>query len=265
MNEKTREKRRVVPVELEDEDLLAPSESARPGLAAWLLAAPVLAVVGLLAWARLCFGVDTPLSEELGTTAMIADFCLILLFCLPHSLLARGSGRRFLNRLAGPEAERPIYVLVSGLSLCALVFWWQTGGPMLWNHEGALLVVARLLQASGLLLALWAALVSGGGDLLGLPQLRALERGHSAPGRELVALPPYRWLRQPINAGILLFLAGSPEGTPDRLLMIVCIALWIVLSAPYEERDSEITFGSAYLDYKERTPRWIPRSGNRNK
>ena len=257
MNDNRHAHRRITPVDAEENNL--PNNHGRPVLAAWLIAAPIIAIIGLLAWARLCFSVRETISDEFSGLQWSINIALFLLFALPHSLLSRGSGRRFLNRISSPEAERPIYVLISGLTLCALAFAWQSGGELIWNHEGALLLSARILQALGLLLASWAALVSGGGHLLGLPQLKALEKGTSAPSQEFVALPPYRWVRQPINLGILMFMAGAPEATADRLFLFAGTAIWILLCAPYEERDSEITFGSAYLEYRSRTPRWLPK------
>ncbi|MDP6940442.1 MAG: hypothetical protein QGH51_00275 [Planctomycetota bacterium] len=258
--------RRVQPVrpESELEEPFEPVNLSRPGLAAWLLLGPILSVVGVLGWLRICIEAPSLDGTPISWSALGLNFLLLLLFFLPHSLLARGFGRRFLNRPFGPDAERPVYVFISGVTLCVLVFSWKTTGPILWDYNDGLLILSRLIQTTGLLLATWAALVVGGTQLLGLPQLRALEKGQHAPSQEFVALPPYCWLRQPINAGFLLFLLGMPEVTADRLLLGIGTAIWILLCAPYEERDSEITFGTAYLDYKARTPRWIPKFGDRS-
>ena len=252
--------RRVQPVrpENEAEEFFEPANLSRPGLAAWLLLGPILSAIGLIGWLRIALGSPPVEDPSLSWWALGMNLALLLLFILPHSLLSRGGGRRFLNRPFGPDAERPIFVFISGFTLCILVFSWQTTGPLLWNFDGGLFLFSRFVQIVGLLLAAWATFVVGGTQLLGLPQLRALEKGRHAPSQEFVALPPYRWLRQPTNAGFLLFLAGMPEVTADRLLMSLSMAIWILFSSPYEERDSEITFGEAYSDYKSRTPRWIP-------
>jgi protein-S-isoprenylcysteine O-methyltransferase Ste14 len=150
-------------------------------------------------------------------------------------------------------------VLVAGLTLSLLVLGWRTTGPVLWDYDGAAKIAARAVQALGLLLATWATLLTGAGRMLGLPHLRALENGTQPPSRELIALPPYRWVRQPVNLGFLLMMAAMPEGTPDRLLLAVGFGLWVLVSVPFEERDNEPTFGKAYLQYRGRTPRWIPR------
>ncbi len=253
--------RRVEPVpeSYDPDEIFDPRSQARPGLAAWLAIGPVLSAVGTVGWLRLLGGIPLPLPERADGWSLLVDFLLLLLFLLPHSLLARGSGRRLLNRPFGPGAERPLYVLISGVTLCLLVLCWRTSGPVLWDHEGLWKFLSRVVQGTGLLLAAWASLVSGSGRLLGLPHLRAIENGTQPPAPELVALPPYRWLRQPVNLGVLLLFLGMPEGSPDRLLLACVLGAWILVSAPYEERDAEPTFGDAYLRYKARTPRWVPR------
>ncbi len=258
--------RRVEPVpdHFDPDEVFDPNRVARPAMALWLLAGPLLSVFGVAGWMRLLAGVPLPLAEGTSWGGLALNALLMLLFLLPHSLLARGSGRMLLNHPLGPSGERPLYVLIAGASLSLMVSAWTTTGPLLWDHEGVWKLLARLVQALGLLLASWAALLTGVGRMLGLPHLRALENGTQPPSREFIALPPYRWLRQPVNLGILLMMAGMPEGTPDRLLMAVGFALWILISAPYEERDNEPTFGKAYLQYRDRTPRWLPRFRGRS-
>lgn len=258
--------RRVQPVpsEYDPDEIFDPASHARPGLAAWMLLGPLLATIGLLGWLRLTLTPPPLQTEPWEVSVLLHDGFFLMLFILSHSLLARGFGRRFLNRLGGPAGERPLYVFISGATLTACVLAWKSTGQYVWNHEGGLLLIGRLLQACGLLLTTWAVLVAGGAHMLGLPHLRALETGRRAPPRELVALPPYRWMRQPISAGVLLLLAGTPTATPDRLLFIALTALWILLAAPFEERDAELTFGRAYSDYHKRTPRWIPRKKKSN-
>ncbi len=247
------------PEEPDPRELFDPAEAARPWAALLLALGVPLAVAAMAGWARLFLGAPMHPPPPFRAGALVQDILLLLLFILPHSLLARGFGRRFLNRPLGPAGERPLFVLQSSLLLGLLALAWQPCGPALWDHAGLLLLASRVLQVVGLLLAAWGAGVVGGGSLIGLPHLAALRSGRQPPPEELVALPPYRWLRQPINAGLLLFLLGTPEGTLDRLLLVAGTALWILLATPFEERDNEVTFGNAWRSYRERTPRWLPR------
>lgn len=261
----TRRNRRVEPVpeEIAHADVFDASSEARRGLAVWLALGPILASVGFLGWLRLMASGPEPV-PAFSPLAALLDLGLALQFVVVHSLLARGFGRRLLNRPFGPAAERPLYVFATGVSLCALVFAWMPSGPLLWSWEGWPRLLARLLQLTGLGLVAWGSWVVGAGQLMGLPHLRALENGAREPQAEFTALPPYSRLRQPVNLGFLLVLAGMPEVSVDRFLLGATFAAWIVLVAPIEERDLEIEF-DGYAAYRERTPRWLPRLGARER
>ena len=261
------ESRRVQPViETHNDELggagepamASPPNDKRPGLAFLLLTGPILCGIGLAGWLRLVSGVSQSVYAEFSGGALFLDFCLLLLFILPHSLLARGWGRRLLNQPLGPEAERPLYVLVSGITLALMTLSWETCGPLLWKLDGVFFLTARIVQISGLALAVWAVLLVGASHMIALPHLRALARGSSASSPEFNAHAPYAWLRQPLNLGILLTLLAMPEVTVDRLMLALVTIAWILVAAPYEERDAELAFGEGYRVYKERTPRWRP-------
>lgn len=255
-----RKSRKVEPVVVEDEDRPpAPSTLPRPLAAVLLWTAPLFALIGLLGWARLLFGADLQAAAEFKPTALLIDVFLLSLFILPHSIFARGIGRKWLNIPLGPCGERPLYVFIAGIGLIVMTSYWQTTGPVLWSLDGIAGILANVVQGFGLVLATWAAFVVGGAQLLGLPHLHALATGRNPPSQEFVALPPYSVIRQPLNLGILLALLGMPEVTLDRFVMGVLTATWILLIAPYEERDAEMVFGDGFKVYKERTPRWFPK------
>jgi len=58
---------------------------------------------------------DSP-GEGPWQTALLIDTCLLLLFALQHSIMARPAFKRLLTKLIPQEAERHTYVLAS----CAL-------------------------------------------------------------------------------------------------------------------------------------------------
>ena len=258
--EKRRTRRRVEPIaETVDEAKLPPSTVPRPLAAFLLVAGPLFALLGVFGWLMLIMGAPVAQPLELKLGALLADLALCLLFIVPHSLFARGLGRRWLNIPFGPCGERPLYVFVAGTTLTLLAYLWQSSGPVLWAADGVVALVLRAIQFGGLVLAAWAAFVVGGAQMLGLPHLRALSLGRKEPSAELVALPPYSLLRQPLNLGILIALASMPQVTLDRLLLAIVFAVWILFVAPYEERDAEMQFGEGYTVYRDRTPRWMPR------
>lgn len=261
-----RASRRVEPVAEESllDDGREEGSGGRRVLAVWLALGPLLAVAGMLGWARIVAGLRPAPAPGFAPGALALDLALVLQFALSHSLLARGAGRRLLNRPYGPAAERPLYVLVSGASLCLLALAWRGSGPLLWEWSGWTRAIPWTVQAAGFGLVAWSSMVVGGSMLLGLPHLRAIESGQPEPNAEFTALPPYAFVRQPVNLGFLLVLLGMPAVSLDLLVMGVGMAGWILLATPFEERDLEVEF-DGYAAYRERTPRWLPRLRGRDR
>ena len=82
-----------------------------------------------------------------------------------------------------------------------------------------------------------------------------------APSR-VVAVGPYRWVRNPIYLAALLVVLGeawlfmSPWLLAYAGIMAVCFHLFVI---GYEERTLRRRFGPAYVEYRQLVPRWIPR------
>ncbi len=260
-NKPSSKNRRVEPVpdSYDPAEVYDPESRARPGLAMWLLVGPILSGIGMAGWLNMVSGVPHSTRLTFDGTDFALDIFLLVQFVACHSLLARGWGRRLLNHPFGPDAERPLYVFATGITLCLMTLCWQDTGPLLWRWEGWMSVLPRLVQIPGAILAATAAYSVGAGGLTGLPHLRALELGCQPPKQEFVALPPYSWIRQPLNLGILMILLGMPEMTLDRFLLLIGMGGWILIVAPMEERDAELQFGEGYAAYKARTPRWLPK------
>ncbi|HZO20612.1 MAG TPA: isoprenylcysteine carboxylmethyltransferase family protein [Gemmatimonadaceae bacterium] len=82
------------------------------------------------------------------------------------------------------------------------------------------------------------------------------------PTQRLVAVGPYRYVRNPMISGVATILAGQALITGSWV-----IALWLLvfvaINQTYfllsEEPGLERRFGDSYREYKARVPRWIPR------
>jgi protein-S-isoprenylcysteine O-methyltransferase Ste14 len=82
------------------------------------------------------------------------------------------------------------------------------------------------------------------------------------PTRKLVAVGPYRYVRNPMISGVALMLLGQALFWPS-----VAIAIWaglfILINHLYfifsEEPGLESRFGENYRQYKANVPRWLPR------
>jgi protein-S-isoprenylcysteine O-methyltransferase Ste14 len=82
------------------------------------------------------------------------------------------------------------------------------------------------------------------------------------PARNLVAVGPYRRVRNPMISGVALMLAGQTLYYSSWVtgawagLFVLMNHLYFVFS---EEPGLERRFGEPYRQYKARVPRWIPR------
>jgi protein-S-isoprenylcysteine O-methyltransferase Ste14 len=95
--------------------------------------------------------------------------------------------------------------------------------------------------------------------------------GRGTPGlwdapRRVVAVGPYRWVRNPIYIGALLVVLGeawlflSPPLLAYAGAMAICFHLFVV---GYEEPTLRRRFGGEYRRYQRTVPRWIPRPPRR--
>jgi len=82
------------------------------------------------------------------------------------------------------------------------------------------------------------------------------------PTRRLVAVGPYRYLRNPMISGVVTMLAGEGIFLGSRVIATwgaTFIALNQVYFMLFEEPGLERRFGAAYREYKSAVPRWVPK------
>jgi protein-S-isoprenylcysteine O-methyltransferase Ste14 len=96
----------------------------------------------------------------------------------------------------------------------------------------------------------------------------ALPRRRSRDVQRLVTYGVFAWVRNPLYVGNFLIWMGFTVISGVYWFLPVAALLFAVeytLIVRYEEGVLESIFGSSYLAYKSRTPRWIPRppSGER--
>lgn len=82
------------------------------------------------------------------------------------------------------------------------------------------------------------------------------------PPKELVATGFYRYVRNPMYAGVLAIIIGHFLWFGYWNLLIYAVVVFICFNTfvtYYEEPTLKRQFGAAYEDYLQRVPRWIPR------
>ena len=96
--------------------------------------------------------------------------------------------------------------------------------------------------------------------------------GRGTPGpwdapRRLVAVGPYRWVRNPIYIAAILVVVGEAWVFRSIALLAYAGAMAVVFHlfvVGYEERTLHHRFGGVYAEYVRTVSRWIPRPPRRS-
>ncbi len=137
---------------------------------------------------------------------------------------------------------------LSALSILLLLRVFRGGS--LTVHSPVLGAIGAVVFASGIALAVWARVHLGRN--WGMPMTQKAEP-------ELITSGPYRLVRHPIYAGLLLGLLGTALITNLIGLIIVAISgAYFYYSASVEETNLTRTFPTAYPAYRTRTKMLIP-------
>jgi len=91
--------------------------------------------------------------------------------------------------------------------------------------------------------------------------------GRGTPGpwdapRRVVAVGPYRWVRNPMYLAALLVVLGETWLFLSLPLLLYAGALAVLVALfviGYEEPTLRRRFGESYVQYRQTVPRWIPR------
>jgi methanethiol S-methyltransferase len=179
--------------------------------------------------------------------AALIDLCLIAIFGLQHSLMARPAFKRRWTMIVPLELERATYVYAANAALFLLVLCWQPIPAVLWHVDAPLLRGALWLAfALGWIILFAGAWSFGMADLLGLTAVRSWYRGRPPPPPRLKTQWLYKWLRHPMYVGVLLGVWATPHMTAGHALLAAGFTLYVLIALRYEERDLARTFTTAY-------------------
>ncbi|HLF24971.1 MAG TPA: isoprenylcysteine carboxylmethyltransferase family protein [Anaerolineae bacterium] len=189
------------------------------------------------------------------------DTLLSLLFFGMHSLMIRRTVRSRLTRLIPEHYYPAVYAIISGIILFLVVLLWQPSEDVWIRLEGRLAWLPRgisLLAVGGFIWTVRSLRALGAFDLVGRRAIRAYLRGRSARPTRLLIRGPYRHVRHPLYALMVVLLWSTPVVTSDRMLLNVLWTGWIIAGTWLEERDLAIEFGAAYREYQRAVPMLVP-------
>ena len=191
--------------------------------------------------------------------ALTVNILLMLLFALQHSVMARPWFKRAITQVIPAAAQRSTYVLASALVLFALCAWWRPLPGVLWRVENVSLAAALYaVQCCGWILIVVASFTISHWELFGLQQAFLHIQGKSAPMPKFTERGLYRFVRHPIQTGILIGIWCTPVMTTTHLLFAASMTAYVLLALQWEERDLVAELGTDYEDYRRRVPMLAP-------
>ena len=137
---------------------------------------------------------------------------------------------------------------------------WQAAAP-LFSFEGLPRLVARALAVFAVVCFGWGIVALKHFDPCGLAVVRAHLRGKRLRPFPFMARGPYRWVRHPLYAAVLLLMWSYPDVSLDRLLFDLLWTVWICAACRWEEADLVRQFGEEYERYRRQVPMLLPWRG----
>ncbi len=207
----------------------------------------------------LIFGRPWPIDLVHSEAArLVWDSMLCLLFFVQHSGMVRRSAKERMARYAPAIYHPALYSIASGLVLLALILLWQPASQFLWHLHGAGRWLSVCIAAAAIAGFMWGTRALGEFDPFGIVPLKGILGGACPPPVPFVARGPYRYVRHPLYAFMLVLIWSTPRLSTDQLLFNVLWTMWIILGTRFEERDLLRDFGDTYRAYQLSVPMLLP-------
>jgi len=192
--------------------------------------------------------------------AVVVDVVLVLIFALQHSVMARQWFKVKTTHLIPMATERSTYVLLSGLALLLIVLYWQPIDGDLWRfEEGSMCWLLTGMMLFGWSFSVVVTFVINHFELFGLQQGYLHFKEKPTPTIEFQENFLYKFIRHPIQLGVLMGIWFTPVMTYGHLLLSLLFTLYIFVGLYFEEKDLVAELGEVYLDYRERVGMMIPK------
>lgn len=190
--------------------------------------------------------------------AIAIDVGLLALFAVQHTIMARPAFKRWWTQLIPQSVERSTFVLFASLTFVLLFSQWQPLPDEIWRAPQPLALVLSGLSLVGWGLVVYTTFVIDHLELFGLRQVYFAFSGREMPPSEFVERAVYRWVRHPLMLGFLIAIWPAATMTYGHALFSTITTAYIFFGVHLEERDLCESLGEAYVDYRQRTPMFIP-------
>ncbi len=174
-----------------------------------------------------------------------------------HSWLASSGVKAYVARISGSRLSRFYRLAYNAFSVISLapvlILMRLLPDRMLYIIPPPWLFVTLALQAAAAILLVVILLQTDAASFIGLRQVFRAE----APGA-LVTDGFYGWVRHPLYLFGLLIIWLTPIMTLNIMVVDVALTVYLFVGAAFEERKLAREFGSAYEQYRQRTPMILP-------
>jgi protein-S-isoprenylcysteine O-methyltransferase Ste14 len=177
-----------------------------------------------------------------------------------HSLLASHRAKNAARRVFGERSDRwyrlAFNIQAGLLFIPVLIIVAAFPGTVIYRLDIPWLILAVGVQLAALITLGIGLIQTDALHFLGLRQLW-LPDPDQPP--QLVVSGLYRWVRHPLYTAGLAFIWFTPWMSTSILAMNLGLTAYILIGSEFEEHRLLSEFGQAYIDYKVRVPRLIPR------
>ena len=229
------------------------------GLASYFLSfGTILYAIGFVAGQIVPKTIDSgelaPVSE-----AVLVNLCLVSLFAIQHSVMARQPFKRWLTQYVPASMERSTYVLFASLTLDLLYWQWRPIPAVVWQVGQPLIATALTgLSLAGWLIVLTSTFLINHFELFGVQQVVSNLVGRRMPAPPFRSPLYYKFVRHPIYLGFIIAFWAAPTMTEGRLLFAAATTCYIFVGIALEERDLVALFGDEYRRYRDRVSMLLP-------
>jgi len=180
-------------------------------------------------------------------------------FYFSHSYLASLKIKRNIHRLMGKQYKwyRFFYSTVSFLLFLGIFLYAATiHSGLLFTPSGGIQYLALMLSGIGTIIIIKSFKYFGALRFLGLPPHDDLHEN-----QQMIVKGIHRHLRHPIYLGLIFIFLGYFLYLPAiaSLMHLIALLIYIPIGVYFEEKKLIAIFGSAYQDYKEEVPAYIPK------
>lgn len=224
----------------------------------------IAVLAGIMPWG---FLITTPGSSSSSTLATMPailavawNLLLVSAWSLIHTVMARPKFKRFLTQFIPEPLERSTYVLVAGVTSVLLTGYWQTIEGVVWQlGQSFWVTLLWSVFVFGWVFLLAATFAINHFDLFGLRQIYFHFKNLPRPPLNFVKRAMYKYIRHPIQTGVLIGIWATPVMTYTQIGLSVGFTVYIFVGLWFEERDLISLHGDEYRAYRNEAGKLFPK------